>query len=247
MALTMSEASRESLLDLDRDLAKDLRREDEKRAQADLAVDVVRVRPGRWDPDQITTNGGRGGFGLFVADGFMVRSVTLAHRSAAELAGPGDVIRPWHQDEMGSTSYPITLRWRMLSRVTIAVLGHEATNRLCSFPPVIAQLSERLVSRSRRQACQQVISQLAAVEHRVLLELWLLADEFGRVRRDGVLVPVPMTHEVLGMLVGARRPTVTGALGVLAERDLVRPERGEGWLLTGEPPRDLDVVRGHRL
>ncbi len=242
----MSDASRESLLDLDRDLAKDLPREDEKRAQSELAVDVVRVRAGRWDPEQIATNGGRGGFGLFVAEGFMVRSVTLAHRSAAELAGPGDVIRPWHQDEMTS-SYPISLHWRMLSRVTVAVLGHEATSRLCSFPPVIAQLSERLVSRSRRQACQQVISQLAAVEHRVLLELWMLADEFGKVRPDGVLVPVPMTHEVLGMLVGARRPTVTGALGVLAERDLVRSERGEGWLLTGAPPRDLDVVRGRRL
>jgi CRP-like cAMP-binding protein len=242
----MTDASRESLLDLDRDLAKDLRRDDEQRAQTDLLIDVVRVRAGRWDPEQLAVNGGRGGFGLFVADGFLVRAVTLAHRTAAELAGPGDIIRPWRQEEF-ATSYPISMHWRMLSPVTVGVLGREATGRLCGFPPVIAELAERLVGRSRRQACQQVISQLAAVEHRVLLTLWQLAEEFGKVRRDGVLVPGPMTHEVMGMLVGARRPTVTGALGVLAERDLVKAERGEGWLLTGDPPHDLDVVRGHRL
>lgn len=242
----MTNASKESLLELDRDLAKDLHGPDEQQAVNDLIVDVVRVRAGRWDPEQLTVNGGRGGFGLFVVDGFLVRAVTLAHRTAAELAGPGDVIRPWRRDEF-SAAYPLSLHWRLLSPVTVAVLGRDATNQLCSYPPVIAQLAERLVARSRRQACLQVIAQLAAVEHRILLVLWQLADEFGRVRPDGVLVPVPMTHEVLGMLVGARRPTVTGALGVLANRDLVRAVRGEGWLLKGQPPTDLDVVRGHRL
>jgi CRP-like cAMP-binding protein len=242
----MTDSSRESLLDLDRDLAKDLHDDDEDRAQGDLLVDVVRVRAGRWDPEQIAVNGGHGGFGLFVVDGFLVRAVTLAHRTAAELAGPGDIIRPWRRDEF-STAYPLSLHWRMLSPVTVAILGLDATNKLCGYPPVIAQLAERLVARSRRQACLQVIAQLAAVEHRILLVLWQLADEFGKVRTDGVLVPVPMTHEVLGMLVGARRPTVTGALGVLVERNLVVPVRGEGWLLLGAPPHDLDVVRGHRL
>jgi CRP-like cAMP-binding protein len=246
MPWVMTNAAKESLLDLDRDLGRDLSDDAEDRAQSDLRVDVVRVRAGRWDPEQIAVNGGRGGFGLFVADGFLVRAVTLAHRTAAELAGPGDVIRPWRRDEF-STSYPLSLHWRLLSPVTVAVLGHDATSKLCGYPEVISQLAERMVARSRRQACLAVIGQLAAVEHRILLVLWQLADEFGRVRPDGVLVPVPMTHEVLGMLVGARRPTVTGALGVLSERDLVHPVRGEGWLLKGDPPTDLDVVRGNRL
>lgn len=236
---------KESLLDLDRDLGRDLPDEDEQRAREDVVADVVRVDPGIWDPGP-TTEPAMGGIGLFVASGFLVRSVTLGHRSAGELLGPGDVVRPWQEDEPRS-SYPLTSRWRALRPVRLAILGRDTTHALCSFPSVIAQLSERLAGRTRRQAGYQVISQLAAVEHRILLALWHMADEFGRVRPDGVHVPVPMTHEVLGMLIGARRPTVTGALGVLTDRGLVQVARREGWLLLGDPPMDLDLVRGRRL
>jgi CRP-like cAMP-binding protein len=235
----------ESLLDLDRDLARDLPEEDERRAREDLVADVLRVDTGSWDPGP-SSEPAQGGIGLFIASGFLVRSVTLGHRSAGELLGPGDVVRPWQEDEPRS-SYPLTSRWRALSPARLAVLGPEATGALCGFPSIIAQLSERLASRTRRQAGYQVISQLAAVEHRILLALWHMADEFGRVRTDGVHVPIPMTHEVLGMLIGARRPTVTGALGVLNERGLVHVTRREGWLLLGDAPTDLDLVRGRRL
>ncbi len=44
-----------------------------------------------------------------------------------------------------------------------------------------------------------------------------------------------LTHDVLGGLVGARRSTVTLALGELADRGaLIRQDRG--WLLLGAPP-----------
>lgn len=45
--------------------------------------------------------------------------------------------------------------------------------------------------------------------------LWHLADRWGRVTPDGVIVPLKLTHEALGRLVGAQRPTVTLALGEL--------------------------------
>lgn len=236
---------RESLLTLDRDLAKGLRDDDERRARDELRADVLRVDAGTWDPGP-SSEPAQGGFGLFVADGFLVRSVTLGHRSAGELIGPGDVLRPWQEDQPQS-SYPLTSRWRVLAPTTLAVLGREATHNLCGFPSIIAQLAERMCERTRRQAGYHVISQLAAVEHRILLALWHMADEFGRVRRDGVHVPVPMTHEVLGMIVGARRPTVTAALGTLVDRGLLEVSRREGWLLLGEAPMDLDLVRGSRL
>lgn len=241
----MLTTSRESLLELDRDLAKDLPDDDESRARDHLVADVLRVEPGVWDPTP-TAEPAQGGFGLFVATGFLVRSVTLGHRSAAELLGPGDVMRPWQEDEPRS-SYPLTSRWRALKPARFAILGKETTGQLCAFPSVIAQLAERMVGRTRRQTGYQAISQLAAVEHRILLALWFMADEFGRVRTDGVHVPIPMTHEVLGMLIGARRPTVTGAVGVLTERGVLRVARREGWLLLGDPPLDLDLVRGRRL
>ena len=53
---------------------------------------------------------------------------------------------------------------------------------------------------------------------------------------DGVVVPLALTHRILGQLVGARRPTVSTALGELAERgELVRRVDGS-WVLRGSPP-----------
>ena len=50
------------------------------------------------------------------------------------------------------------------------------------------------------------------------------------------MIPLALTHRILGQLVGARRPTVSTALSELAERDeLVRRPDGS-WLLRGDPP-----------
>jgi DNA-binding GntR family transcriptional regulator len=51
------------------------------------------------------------------------------------------------------------------------------------------------------------------------------------VTPDGIVVDLPLTHELIGRLVGGRRPTVTLALAELAENGvLVRRDEG-GWLL----------------
>jgi DNA-binding transcriptional ArsR family regulator len=61
---------------------------------------------------------------------------------------------------------------------------------------------------------------------------WLLAERWGRVGPDGVHVTLPLTHEVLAMLVGSHRPTVTIALQRLARAGLLIRERSDRWLLT---------------
>lgn len=54
------------------------------------------------------------------------------------------------------------------------------------------------------------------------------------------MVPIRLTHETLSLLVGARRPSVTTALGALADRSaLERRENGE-WVLHGSPPALVD-------
>ena len=68
--------------------------------------------------------------------------------------------------------------------------------------------------------------------------LWHLADRWGRVRSEGVLLPLRLTHSVLADLVAARRPTVTTALAELGRQELVEPQT-PGWLLRGEPPGEL--------
>jgi hypothetical protein len=72
---------------------------------------------------------------------------------------------------------------------------------------------------------------------------WHLAERWGRVTGDGVIVPLALTHRILGQLVGARRPTVSTALSELAERgELVRRPDGS-WLLRGDPPDAESLAR----
>ena len=58
----------------------------------------------------------------------------------------------------------------------------------------------------------QAISQLVRVDRRLLALFWHLAERWGRVTGDGVLVPLTLSHRMLSQLVGARRPTVSTAL-----------------------------------
>lgn len=67
---------------------------------------------------------------------------------------------------------------------------------------------------------------------RLLILFLLLAERWGKVGPDGVRVSLPLTHEVLGMLIGAQRPTVTIALQRLARAGLLSRERTDCWLLT---------------
>jgi hypothetical protein len=58
---------------------------------------------------------------------------------------------------------------------------------------------------------------------------------------------VRLTHVILSELIGARRPTVSGALGAL-ERDGHISRNGAAWVLHGAPPgrvETLDAGRDH--
>ena len=56
------------------------------------------------------------------------------------------------------------------------------------------------------------VLELKHVHLRVLLLLWHLSDRWGRVRRDGVHLELPLTHELIARMVGAHRTSVTVAL-----------------------------------
>jgi len=77
------------------------------------------------------------------------------------------------------------------------------------------------------------------IDARLLLMMWRLADRWGRVTSDGVVVPLRLTHGWLAHLVGAQRPSVTTALGNLAGAGRVERLDDGSWLLRGDPP-DFD-------
>ncbi len=79
---------------------------------------------------------------------------------------------------------------------------------------------------------------------------WHLAEQWGRMTADGIVVPLTLSHRLLGELVGARRPTVSAALAALAhDGRLVRRESGD-WLLVEAPegtPETRAVSHRRRL
>ena len=172
--------------------------------------------------------------GLLLLEGVVSREVVVSDTVSTELLGPGDVLRPWTLQE-SAPLLQLTVRWSALTESRVAVLDRRFASRLTQWPEVNAVLIDRLNDRAQRLATTQAISQLNRVDRRLLALFWHLAERWGRVTADGIAVPLTLSHRMLGQLVGARRPTVSTAIGDLAERDeLVRRSDGT-WLLKGDP------------
>jgi hypothetical protein len=178
-----------------------------------------------------------GGIGFLVLSGMLIRRVGVDGRYGAELLGEGDLLRPWQDDDAPLLSV-IRASWSVTEPTRLALLDERFARQLARYPELAGRLLGRAVMRSRHLLVNLAIVHNARVADRLHMLLWHLAGRWGRVRGDGVLVSVRLTHTVLADLVAARRPTVTSALGELTRRGLVRSV-DEGWLLSGEPPREL--------
>jgi CRP/FNR family cyclic AMP-dependent transcriptional regulator len=208
-------------------------------ATRDCVAGTCVCTTGPWTPpDEIGDM--RFGIGLLILEGLIVRRVGVAGRYGAELLGDGDLMNPFHPHDMG-TSLPRTGKWRVLRDSRMAILDSEFVLRASRYPEVVSALLVRALRRSRHIATNMAIVQQPRIDLRLHMLFWELADRWGVVRQDGVHVPLQLTHAMLSDLVAARRPTVTKALGELAQRSAVM-WTGSDWLLTGEPPSELDDV-----
>jgi hypothetical protein len=149
--------------------------------------------------------------------------------------GEGDVLRPCLND--APSTLPLTVDWLVLEPTRLAILDERFTRQLMIYPELVGTVFARAVQRARCLAVNMAIVHQARVDVRLHMLLWHLAGRWGRVRSDGIVVPLRLTHTVLADLVAARRPTVTSALSELARQGAVRAIR-EGWLLSGNAPGD---------
>jgi CRP/FNR family transcriptional regulator, cyclic AMP receptor protein len=222
------------LLNVDPDLARELDPRRAREAAQRLYSRTLDIPRGRWNPGTGLLQGARP-MGLLVLDGLLLREATLAEHPAAELLGPGDVLRAW-DDEDHEELLPRRIEWTALSAVRVAVLDHAFAVRAAQWPEVFATLLDRSARRAERLVVLQAIAHLTRVDDRLLALLWSLAERWGRVVPDGVLVSLRLSHRTLAGLIGARRPSVTTALGQLMARGAIeRREDGE-WILLGTPP-----------
>jgi CRP-like cAMP-binding protein len=230
---------RSQILDDDPGLAEALEGERLGAAVRDCVARTIRLPRGWWTPGE-DLDGVQDGIGLLVLEGLLVRRVGVAARFGAELLGEGDVLRPWQREDT-ATTLPRIGDWRALAPCRLALLDGNFALRAGRHPEVISALFARTMRRSRMLAVNIAIVRHPRVDARLEMLFWELADRWGRVHRDGVRVPLPLTHAVLADLVAAQRQTVSKALGELAARGRV-VWTGDAWLLSGGPPAELAEV-----
>jgi CRP/FNR family transcriptional regulator, cyclic AMP receptor protein len=225
----MRNATRIRLLDAEPDLARHLTEEERDEAAA-LTVPVVRVGPGALDIDGLL--GSRAAFGALVLDGMLLRHLRVGEQTGLRLLGPGDLLS---LSSAPASTLLVESGLRATAPTRLALLANDVLLAAHHWPRLVAGLQTRAAEQVDRVAVQLAICQLPRVEHRLLALLWLLAESWGHVTPLGTTLPLSLTHETLAGLIGARRPTVTLALGELTERGAV-VRQDAGWLLVEPPP-----------
>lgn len=212
------------LLELDPLLGEGVASDELAEARARAIVPLVTIGPGPVAFERLhKPNDPLGPFAVLVTDGLIARDVSLLGRPATQLVGPGDVLLVGDPADAVIASGCAT-------RCRVAVLERRFLTATQQWPWLAARLIERAASWADRAMSQQAIIQLGRVDLRLLFIMGHLAERWGRVTPEGVFVPLRLTHETLGRLVGAQRSTVTLALKELREQGAL-VKRGEGWLV----------------
>jgi hypothetical protein len=210
-----------------------------------LAAEAI-LEVGAWTPEaEAAADAARRGYGLLILDGLIIRRVGAPSRYAAELLGPGDLLRPWQVDGEDVT-LPFDVRLAILERVRLAVLDEAFAERAAPFPEVSVALVGRSMQRSRTLAVNMAIVHYPQVRPRLLLLLWHLADRWGRVTPDGVRIPLRLRHHMLADLLAVRRPSATAALRQLMTEGLVSRDES-GLILRGNVMDRLDELLRERV
>jgi CRP-like cAMP-binding protein len=225
------------VLDIDPDLGANLPDAARPDAMRRSIARVLRVNEKTWDASA-AADVARTGFGLLLIDGLILRRVGQGERFGGELLSSGDLLRPWEHDGEVAMA-PFETRWTILSTPSFAILDGAWAAAMAPWPAVACALAGRGVQRSLRIAVMSAIMLERRIEQRLHMVLWELGQRQGRMRPEGILLSLPMTHQMLSELVAARRPSVTTGLQRLARTGKIRKHDG-GWILLQAPGQKPD-------
>jgi CRP/FNR family transcriptional regulator, cyclic AMP receptor protein len=224
------------VLDVDPRLGSRLGAEQLSAARNYAVLPAIHLNEGSWDIQQIRNARGVRGHvhGFLLASGTLTIDLSFASRRATRLVAVGElvVLDGWDSDTL-----PVNWGWSVLAPSTIAVLDDRIEEIACRWPSLMTDIAIRGAAQTGRALLHQAISQLPRVEDRLLALMWSLADSRGIVRKDGVYLPLTLTHEAMAQMIGARRPTVSLGLTALTEQGALSVEQ-DGRLLA---PDSRDV------
>ncbi len=183
------------------------------------AVRTTELRPGGWIPpvDPKTA--------YVVADGAILSVLRVGRRAGAELLGQGDVLTA---DAPGE---PFQASLRVLAPSRVAALDARAWSAVAADARLVGALHRSVCRRTTAATDRGVLLQLAGIEDRLGHLLPGLGERWGVMSPQGVVLPAFLSHSVLAMLAGVRRPSLTTALGRLVQRGDVQRLADRRWLL----------------
>lgn len=171
--------------------------------------------------------------GLVVLEGWIALGLDAGRAQISWLIGSEDLVRPWDMQELALTADP---GWQALTPVRLAVLDGDFRRQAAHLPGLTLTLVAKLAATTHWLLAKSLIASAPMIEERLLLLFALLAERWGRVTPEGVMLELPLTHELLARMCGARRPSVTMSLRSLADSGLVRSPRRGCWILQGGLP-----------
>jgi hypothetical protein len=177
--------------------------------------------------------------GLLIVDGLIAMDTEVCGRVAPELLGCGDLLQPVERAHEELVERHRS--WRVLLASRLAHLDADFADRIRPWPLLTQALLRRATRRAADLELQRAIAGHPRLDVRITLCLWNLAGRWGRVEPGGICLRLPLTHRLLGQLVGAERPSVSHALTRLAQAGLVTGQ-GEEWHLHGTIDSQLDAL-----
>jgi CRP-like cAMP-binding protein len=215
------------LAQLDPDLFAAIPREHRPLAARRVRVPTLELTRGAWRPPSATVVRA-----LLIGEGVVFRCIHADDHVTGDLLGRGDVVT------LRGDALPLPfggdaeVEWEVLADTTVAVVDARLLAWAARWPTLVWPLLERGDRRHDRLMARVALVHRQRVEERLLVVLWELAERWGKVTPDGVVLPIPLRHHHLASLVASLRPSVTLALQRLAARGIVERYM-HGYVLRG--------------
>lgn len=204
-----------------------------------VSVPLAIVDAGAFDLERLLADMPAHAFAAVVMSGLVTREFSLGGQPTMTLLGPGDVVG---SSPASPGPLAVAQMWTAVGSARVAILDDHFLKAVRAWPRIVAGLVERMAQCQGDTMIQLTVSQQPRVEDRLIALFRQLSTRWGRVTPDGIVIVLALTHEALGRIVGARRPTVTLALKALALGDRLSRRRDGSWLLGDEPVAATPVV-----
>jgi CRP/FNR family transcriptional regulator, cyclic AMP receptor protein len=196
-----------------------------------LRAPALEIARGNFDMRTITARFGEDA-DVLILDGLLLARLDAGRARVGWLLGTDDLIRP---SEMDAGLTRLT-DWSALEVTRLAVLDADFARRAAPVPGVMSELLLHAHRTSHWLVTKALLVSSPSVEERLMFLFALLGERWAKVTPEGIYLPLRLTHTLIASLVGARRPTVTVALGSLQQKEIITRDSRGGWWLR---PSDL--------